>query len=393
MNYPQQGYGQPPPQGYPQQGYPPAQPGYPQQGYGPPQGYPQQGYGPPQGQQAPPPQPQFARPTLNDYLRQPAQSGGSINKAVFPQPGARVLVRVDRPLGDADVDFQTDMNTGVVRTFNDGHPRLLLRVPVLVSHAAVPDGKGVLIMRGQMYEEAKRAMAEAGNDTGIPEAGAVLDITRQNDKPVQNRSAQHIFTVRYDRSQVTHPAHLDGGHQPNGNQAPAQAPQAQAAYQQAPPPPQPAPGQALAQAAGRGMAALAQQQGAMMAAAGAPVQAGAPAGYAPPSPQYQQAPPPPPQPPQAPQPQQYQQGPPQPPQPPAQQSAPPAPPQYQQGPPVQAPGQYQQGPPPQAPQQYQQGPPPQAPGQYPQGPPPPAAPAALDQGQEALLQGILNQSQ
>ena len=383
MNYPQQGYGPPPDQGYGNPGYGPAQPGYPAQGYGPPpgQGYgppPQPGYGPPPGQgygppQGQAPQPQFQRPTLNDYLRQPAQSGGSINKPVFPQPGARVLVRVARPLSDADVDFQTDMNTGAIRTFNDNHPRLLLRVPVLVSHAAVPDGHGVLIMRGQMYEEVKRAMGEAGNTTGIPEAGAVIDITRQNDRPVQNRSAQHIFTARYDRSQVA-PQHR-AENQADGRQPEAQAPQAQAA------PPQQAPGMTvLAQAAAPDMAQLAAQQQQALAAAGAPVQ--------PPAQQYQQAPPPapPPQPPQAPPAQQYQQGPPQPPQPPAQQYAPPAPP------PAPAP-QYQQAPP-QAPTaaqapQYQG----QAPGQYQQGPPLPAAPASLDPSQETLLQGILSQQQ
>jgi hypothetical protein len=266
-----------------------------------------------------------------------------------------------------------------------------LIVPVYVQHPAVPDGRGSLSVQGQMYEEMKRATSEAGNTTGIPEGGAIIDLTRQQDRPSKRSgyNPQHIFSCIY-----TRPGGAANGH----------------AQQQAP--------QGLAQAVAPELAAMAQQQGAVLAAAGAPAGPGAPAGYQPPAPQG------PPQ-------QQFQgagfgyaQ------QPPAQdypqQQAPPAPQgQYQPQAPVQAgfvpqvqypQQQAPQGPPPgqypqqQAPQQFQgapQGPPqgqypqqaaqqfqgpPQ--GQYPQqGPPPPAAPAGLDQSEQQILQTLLSNQQ
>jgi hypothetical protein len=378
MTYPQQGYGppQPPPQqGYGNPGYPPAQPGYPpQQGYGP----PPQGYGPPpgyppqqQGYGAPGPQP-MPRATLEDFLNQPAMSGQSLNKA-FPTPGSRVIVRVARALTDADVQPQTDMNTGHVRTFRDGHVRSMLVVPVYVQHPAFPDGRAALYCRGQLYEELKRAMSEAGVNTGIPEAGAVIDITRQNDRPVQNMSPQHVFSIVYTRPEGA----------ANGQQ-PAQAPQAQAQIPQDIQAMVPqGPGAPANFANPGGHYGVPGQQG-YPAPQDSPYFQGGPGAQGQPQPpQAVFQPPVPPQ-------QQYQ--PPGYPQPPqvAPQAPPPSPVPYgQQGPAAQVAAATQAGT--QAAQQYQPSPPPQQ--QYAPQAPPPAAPASLDPAQQALLATLVQQGQ
>ena len=308
-NYQQQGYG--PPQDQQNYGQ--------QQGYGPPQGYGQQqgyapapaAYGPPQGQgyQQPAPaapQQHFKRPSLEDYLKQPAAAGASINSAVFPVEGSDVWVRVSRPLGDSDVGFQTEMDDpNKIKTFRNGDPRLLLKVPVELNHVAVPDGHGVLNMSGQMYEEAKGAMARVGNNSGIPEGSSTMHITWTSSKPMpRGRNPQKIYRVEYFRPEGA----------ANGN---GQAQQQQAPAPQAPPPQVQQPQY--------------QQHANLPAAQAAAQQPGA-------TPQsvMQAAMQPPPQ-------QQFQ--------PPGPPPAPPAPPQqYQQAPPQQ----YQQAPP----QQYQQGSPP-----------------------------------
>lgn len=401
----QNGYAQGPPQGYGQQGYGQAPP----QGYGqaPPQGYGQQGW-----QQGPPPQQngygqqqgyggqpqgpdpsQFGPGSLKGFLNQPAMTGLSLNKA-FPTVGSRVQVRIARRLGDSDTQYRTDMNTGAVRQFRDKRPMQMLVVPVLVSHPAFSDGKATWYLAGQPYEELKTVMAAAGNMSGIPEAGSVCDITRLDDKPVQNRSPQHIFRIHYDRSQVppSERAEVVFGGQGQGQQDQA----AQTTPPQAPSFAQAPPGQALQQAAQPDMAALAAQQGQAFAQAGYPGQVPGQ------QPQYQQAPPAP-------------QGPP----PPQQygQEAPPQQQQYQAAPPqgqgqygMMSPGQQvayatgqatqaAQAAPPQG--QYQQAPPQQQfapPQQVAPGQPythqvqaPPAIPADMEPGQAAIMSNILGQ--
>jgi hypothetical protein len=404
QGYQDQGYqqGPPPNQGY-QQGYQqgPPQNGYQNQGYqqgyqqGPPQnGYQNQGYqqGPQQGYQQGPQQqgPPVPQGTLAEFLNQPAAAGASLN-AAFPVPGSRCRVTVARNVTDADVQAQTDMNTGAVRTFRDNRLRMMLIVPVLVEgHPAFPDGRSAWYVKGQVWEELRRAMDEAqvppdANGRVLPEGGAVVDIVREQDRPVRNMSPQHIFSITYRR-----PAGAQNGVRPQQDQAPAQA----------------APEMAMAQA-----------PGGQFAQAGAPAGPGAPNGYqqAPqdqgqirqqyeqmmnqamqgqPPQQYQQGPP---------QGQQFQQGQPQ-------QQFQQGPPQGQYAPqdqPQGQPQQFQQGPPQGQPQgqqgqfqgqpqgqqgQFQQGPPqgqyaPQdQPGQFQQGPLLVIqAPAGLDDEQQRLL--------
>jgi hypothetical protein len=415
---PPPGYGQPqgPPPGYYQQAPPPGYGQQPQQGYqGPPQnGYGQQGYGQPQQgygqpQQGQPAQQPLPQGSLEAFLNQPALTGKSLNNA-FPMPGSRVQVRIARRVTDADVQAQTDMNTGAAREFRDKRAMMMLVCPVLLSHPAFSDGKATWYLRGQVYEALKEAMGRVGNISGLPEAGALCDITRQEDKPVQNRSPQHIFTINYDRSQVAPQDRAENLANANGQPATADpsvqdtAPAPQ--YQQAPPqqqfapPQQPAPGQAFAQlaqqpalgqafaqAAGIDMGQLAQQQGQQLAQAGAPVGPGAPAGYQPQQQQAPQGPPPP-----VPYGQQYAQQDPAPQygmQPPAEQVAyatqagTQAAQQYQQAPPQQqlpAMGGYQPGPPA---QQYQQ--------QAPQALPQTGIPAGLDPASAEVMAHIMGQ--
>jgi hypothetical protein len=303
-----------------------------------------------------------------------------------------------------------------------------LVVPVLVQHYAVPDGRGALSVQGQIYEELKRAMTEAGNTTGIPEGGALIDITRQNDKPSarQGNNPQHIFSVIYTRPEGTAqaqpaqdqeavqaaapqvpqqvqamvpqgpgaPANFanPGGHYDAPGQQPQQYTGAPAGYeqpgfpqgQQGPPPgqfqnaqPGPPPPQYGMQGPAAQVAHAA--QAGMTAAAAAPYgQPQYPQGQVPPQQQYPQGHVPPQQ--------QYPQG-----------QVPPQQQQYPQGqvPPQQypqgqvPPQQYPQGQVP--PQQYPQGQVPQQ--QFQQGPPVPAAPAALDPNQQQILATLIAQGQ
>ncbi len=250
MNYPQQPYGQQPPQGYPEQqeGYAPPpqapqyqQPGYPQQGYAPaapqfqqpqyappqPQfqqpGYPPQqpGYAP---QQPPvPPQPELPRGTLQAFMEQPAGADGKA--LAFDRIGDRYVGTVIRNVTDADIDYQTKPGTNEVVKYNDDRYRLVMKVPLLITPSPMyPEGIGVLWVNSSLRNELSRAMEAAGAEPGPPRAGDVIDITYTHDQDSgRGRNPRKVKRIVYQ----------DGhGIAPQLPGTPAQA-------QQAPQPPQP----------------------------------------------------------------------------------------------------------------------------------------------------------
>jgi hypothetical protein len=215
MNYPQQGYGQPPQQqGYGNPGYPPAPPQQAPPGYGQQQGYyqqpPRQGYGPPQGYGpgygAPPPQQngygQPQRPlqqpqqgTLQDYASQRPTGLKFVNK-LLDVPGKEIAVRVKRELRDTDTEHES--YKGEYKFQWDGRPKLQLIAPVLVNHFH-PDfasGEGLLRISGDLAEKLKDAMALAGApNPGLPEAHSVIKIRFDQILPPNGK---HVFSVWYD---------------------------------------------------------------------------------------------------------------------------------------------------------------------------------------------------
>ena len=230
--------------GYPQQGYGPAQPGYgpPQgQGYGPPQGGyapPAQqgyGYGPPQGgyQQGPPPAQQLPRGTLGAFFDQKAASGQSIGK-FFTAPGQQLQAVIARALTHADVQPQTNMQTGQVQTFRDGSVKWNMIIPLLVQPSQLfPDGRAAWYVKGQAKEELARAMTEAGvppdaDGNLVPESGAWVQITFTGERAIPGMNSAKQWAVVYRRPQGA----PNGQHPVQQQQVPEQ--QAQQ-YQQGPP--------------------------------------------------------------------------------------------------------------------------------------------------------------
>lgn len=219
---PQQAYPPAPQQPYapqfpqaPQQAYPPAPP---QQQYQP-QGYPVPAHQPaPQG---PPP----AQGTLDDFYNQPSSGGGPSLK--FEQLGTRYIGIVARPLGQGDVQQQTDTQ-GRPLTFRDGRPKWVMKVPLQMQPSEqYPDGIAQWYVKGAARDELSRAMAEAGAPAGAPEAGAVLDITFVSTRPSgQGMNPAKVFQVRYSRPQGSESA------------PPAQQPEQSQVQQQIPAQPQ-----------------------------------------------------------------------------------------------------------------------------------------------------------
>jgi hypothetical protein len=252
----QGGYGQPGP-GYQGQGYGPANPGYaPDQGY---QG--QGGYGQPgpgyqgQGQPGPGyggPPPQAARGTLTGYWRQPAQAGASLGK-FFQNPGQSIAGVVARPVTDADIQVQTNMQSGQVQTYRDGAAKYAMVVPLLVQPSQMfPEGKAAWYVKGQARDELARAMAEAGVPLGAdglpqsPEMGAWIQVTFTGLRQIPGMNAAKQYAIVYRRPDARAngqaPAPDQGYQQPlNGHQGmQSYAPEMQ---QQGPPPNQYAGGQ------------------------------------------------------------------------------------------------------------------------------------------------------
>ncbi len=178
----------------PQQAQQPYQPQYPQQ---PVQQAPQQ-YFP--GVQAPPvaPQQPLANGTLDDYYSQPTGGGGpSISWAQKPD-GYTVQGVVARDVVDGDVQQQTDPQTKQPKTYRDGRPMFVLRIPLKVQQSQeFPEGEASLYVRGQMREELQRAMSEAGAQ-GAPKGGDVITVTLTGRKPSRGGgNPMNVFAIQY----------------------------------------------------------------------------------------------------------------------------------------------------------------------------------------------------
>jgi hypothetical protein len=236
MNYPQQGYPPQPPQQQPQPGYFQGQPQqYPpqQQGYYPPQ---QQGYYPPQQQQngygaPPPPQPQSARGSIDDFYGQPAASGKSISFDQKP-PGTTYSGFVARTITAADIQHQTDVRKTLL-FHPDGRPKYVMIVPLQVQPSnEFPEGRAAWYVKGADRTELERAMEASGVKPGTPpEAGALITITYVGDRPIPGLNAQKVKSITYQR-----PAGANGQAPvpPTANSATAPAPSAAPATSGAP---------------------------------------------------------------------------------------------------------------------------------------------------------------
>lgn len=229
---PQQGYGQPPQQGYyPQQQYVQPQPQYAQ---------PQQGYVQPPQQPAPP----LARGTLEDFFSQPAGGSGKSLSAFFTTPGQSIGGYVNRPLTAADVQQQTDVNQRPL-FHKDGRPKLVMIVPLDVQSVAFPDGRASWWVKGQAQNELARAMAEAGAPAGAPESGAFISITFTGTRDVPGRNPAKLYAITYTRpdgaaqAAAAQPAQVQVPSQPQPQFTAPQAPSQQLPGSPAPGAPQP----------------------------------------------------------------------------------------------------------------------------------------------------------
>jgi hypothetical protein len=184
----------PPAQQYPQQPAAPQYPGYP----------PQQAYGAPAPQQYAPAPQQPAQPlatgTIDDFYNQPTTGGGKSLK--FDQIGTRYIGIVTRPIGNGDIQQQTDIQ-GRPQHFRDGRPKFVMKVPLQMQPSAeYPDGLAQWFVKGQARDELARAMAEAGcpEDVRVPEPNSIIDVTFTGTRSSgAGMNPAKLFAIRYTR--------------------------------------------------------------------------------------------------------------------------------------------------------------------------------------------------
>jgi hypothetical protein len=215
-------YGQPNPYAQPPQ-YAPAPP----QQFAPPQ-YAPQGY--PQ-QYAPQGQPQLAAGSLDSYFSQPSTGGGAALKF---EVGTTHVGIVSRQVTNADVQQQTQPQTGIPQTYKDGRPKFVMKVPLTVQQSqAHPEGQAQWYCAGGARDELMRAMAEAGAPEGPPEKGAVIQISCTGTRPSgAGFNPAKVYQVVYRRPEGAAPV----------QQAPAQGVDFAKLAQQAPVPSNGGPG-------------------------------------------------------------------------------------------------------------------------------------------------------
>jgi hypothetical protein len=167
-----------------------------------------QGFGTPQPSAQAAPAPVLARGTVEDYLNQPQMTSGGKSVTSFyngkPQ-GTWLDFLVKRDMLNTDVRQQTDIN-GVPQTYRDGTPKWVLIVPVQVIGASDPsftqffeNGDGTLWLKGLLQEEISRAMAAAGDSSGIPKGGARIILASAGEKPSRKAgySASKLHQAQY----------------------------------------------------------------------------------------------------------------------------------------------------------------------------------------------------
>jgi hypothetical protein len=133
----------------------------------------------PGAEMAPPQQP-LAQGSIDDFFNQPSAGGGK--SLSFKVVGTRYIGIVTRPLGNGDIQQQTDVQ-GKPQFFRDGRPKFVMKVPLQMQPSAEhPDGLGVWFVKGQARDELARAMSEAGAPAGPPEQGSIIDISYVGDR-------------------------------------------------------------------------------------------------------------------------------------------------------------------------------------------------------------------
>ena len=211
-----------------------------------PQGYPQQ-YAPQQ------PQPQgqpLAAGSLDSYFSQPSTGGGAALK--FPVGTTHVGI-VSRAVTNADVQQQTQPQTGIPQFYKDGRPKFVMKVPLTVQPSQEhPEGQAQWYCAGAARDELMRAMAEVGAPEGPPEKGALIQVTCTGTRPAgAGFNPAKVWSVVYRRPEgvAANGAYGVGAVPAAQNPAPAQqaptqpapAPQYQAPIPQGPPPQGPPP--------------------------------------------------------------------------------------------------------------------------------------------------------
>jgi hypothetical protein len=102
---------------------------------------------------------------------------------------------------DADVFQDSDPQTKQLKFWRDGNPKMVLPVQLRLAFLDAwqaqeyRDGDASVFLRGAMKEEVSRAMGEAGV-AGVPQQGALMDITLTHRKP-GNNIASNVYAVVY----------------------------------------------------------------------------------------------------------------------------------------------------------------------------------------------------
>lgn len=139
-------------------------------------------------------------------MDQPASGEGK--SLSFNVPGQRYVGQVVRDITDADVSQQTDPMTGALQTYQDGRPKLVMKIPLLIQpQADYPDGTAVLYINHNLRTELARAMQVAGADYQVPKGGDVIDITYTHQQQGQrsNLSPKKMKRIVYTKGQGVPP--------------------------------------------------------------------------------------------------------------------------------------------------------------------------------------------
>jgi hypothetical protein len=143
--------------------------------------------------------------TLDQFYAQPSTGGGKA--LTFEAPGTQYIGIVTRPIGDGDIQQQTDTQNRPA-TFKDGRPKFVMKVPLQMQPSpAYTDGLAQWYVKGAARDELVRAMAEAGAPEGPPEAGSVITVTMTGTRPSgAGMNPTKLFHVHYRRPQGAPPA-------------------------------------------------------------------------------------------------------------------------------------------------------------------------------------------
>ena len=229
------------PQGWPQPQQMPAQnpfqqpQSWPQQPQQQPQGWPQPQQMPAQNPFQQPQQPQQPPASGSLDAFQSQRTGGNAKgiswKGIEPGgPGSVVGVTVARDVTDADVQQDTDYQTGAPMFYRDGRPRFHLQVPVELheNHGRnpmdYPGNQATLFVRGDLHKALREAQIKALGHEEAPKKGDMMQISLVEKRDTGQGNPKNIFSVQYaqdisGREQPPAPATTEA---PAATEAPAQ---------------------------------------------------------------------------------------------------------------------------------------------------------------------------